>query len=116
MKVVVNRCYGGFSLSKKALTMLGAQRDTYLCDWAEKKYPNTDNRYAYRADPELVSVVEELGEEADGDCAQLSVVNVPDDIEWTIEEYDGREWVWVHDAERDGHRVSIWRLEVGLNV
>ena len=54
-----------------------------------------------RTDPELVAVVQELGDKANGRCAELKVVDIPDDVEWQIEEYDGSEWV----AEK--HR--IWR-------
>lgn len=46
-----------------------------------------------RDDKDLVAVVMELGKAAWGDHAELKVVSVPDDVEWQIEEYDGREWV-----------------------
>jgi hypothetical protein len=46
-----------------------------------------------RNDPVLVQIVEELGEKADGRFASLSVVDIPDDVQWRIEEYDGSEWV-----------------------
>ena len=46
-----------------------------------------------RADPLLVEVVEALGEEANGSHATLKVIEIPDDIEWDIQEYDGLEWV-----------------------
>ena len=46
-----------------------------------------------RDDPVLVRVIEELGVEANGPHAELKVVDVPSDVEWTIEEYDGSEWV-----------------------
>jgi hypothetical protein len=46
-----------------------------------------------RDDPILVSVVESLGKEANGACAELSIVEVPDDIKWFIDEYDGQEHV-----------------------
>src|SRR5690606_35782328 len=52
-----------------------------------------------RGDPILIRVVEELGEEADGKCAALKVVEIPDDVEYTIAEYDG----WEHVAE--AHRT-----------
>jgi hypothetical protein len=52
-----------------------------------------------RDDPILVQVVEELGKKADGDCANLNVVEIPNDIEWEIHEYDGME----HVAEK--HRT-----------
>lgn len=28
-----------------------------------------------------------------GDCADLKIVEIPDDVEWVIEEYDGIEYV-----------------------
>jgi hypothetical protein len=46
-----------------------------------------------RNDKSLVEVVETLGERADGDCARLKIVEIPDDVEWQVEEYDGLEWI-----------------------
>ena len=54
-----------------------------------------------RDDPALVQVVEELGAEASGWCADLEVAEIPDGVAWQIEEYDGYE----HVAEK--HRT--WR-------
>lgn len=54
-----------------------------------------------RTDPTLIQVIEELGAKANGQCASLKIVDIPDDAQYTIEEYDGRE----HIAER--HRT--WR-------
>ena len=52
-----------------------------------------------RDDLALVQVVEELGVEASGFCADLAVVEIPDGVAWQIEEYDGLE----HVAEK--HRT-----------
>lgn len=47
-----------------------------------------------RDDAQLVHVVEELGaKEASGDYAELKIVEIPDNVEWEIAEYDGSEWV-----------------------
>ena len=46
-----------------------------------------------RNDPALVQVVEELGKSASGQCAELTLVEIPDDVEWEIAEYDGNEHV-----------------------
>jgi hypothetical protein len=46
-----------------------------------------------RDDADLVAVVEQLGAAVDGRHAKLAVVEVPGDVEWEIEEYDGRECV-----------------------
>jgi hypothetical protein len=40
-----------------------------------------------------VAVVEELGELANGPCARLEVVEIPDGAEWAIEETDGYEYI-----------------------
>lgn len=49
--------------------------------------------YIERTDKDLIAVIEELGEKADGNCAKLSIVEIPDGIEWEISEYDGIETV-----------------------
>jgi hypothetical protein len=54
-----------------------------------------------RDDPALVQLVEENAELYAGRCAELTIVEIPDDVNWEIEEYDGNE----HVAEV--HR--IWR-------
>lgn len=54
-----------------------------------------DCRPDNRTDPLLIEVVEILGEEANGTHAKLKVVEVPDDVKWHIDEYDG----WEHVAE-----------------
>lgn len=46
-----------------------------------------------RAHPLLIQVVEELGQDANGRFASLEVVEIPDDVEWQIREYDGSEEV-----------------------
>lgn len=88
MKVVINVCYGGFSLSKDAYEFLGIPWDDYGYEYNDK-----------RTDENLVKCVETLGDKASGRFAKLKVVEVPDDVDWYIDEYDGIEWV----AEQ--HRV-----------
>jgi len=46
-----------------------------------------------RDDPALVQVVEELGAAAADQFAELRIADVPDDVKWCIDEYDGQEWV-----------------------
>lgn len=47
-----------------------------------------------RNDSALVQTVEELGSEgASSLLSKLKIVEIPDDVGWTIEEYDGSEWV-----------------------
>ncbi len=46
-----------------------------------------------RDDPDLIKVIKELGKEANGKHAELKVVKIPNKVEFTIEEYDGVEWI-----------------------
>ena len=41
----------------------------------------------------MIAVVELMGSAAYGGYAELKIVDVPDDVNWYVEEYDGREWV-----------------------
>ncbi len=78
-KVVINNCFGGFGLSEKAYKELGIERPY--------------SRDLERDDPRLVEIVERLGQESWGTCAELEVVEIPDDVKWHIHEYDGSEYV-----------------------
>ena len=84
MKIVINKCYGGFGLSKEAYEYLGLAWDGHGYEY---RY------HGNRADHKLVECVETLGDIANGQFAKLKVVEIPDDVEWEIEEYDGVEWV-----------------------
>ncbi len=46
-----------------------------------------------RNDPALVQTIEELGDVANGKYAELKIVEIPDNVEWQIEEYGGTEHV-----------------------
>lgn len=46
-----------------------------------------------RADPALVAVVEELGEQSWGKFAELKIVEIPDGVNWEVSDYDGMESV-----------------------
>lgn len=83
MKIIINTCYGGFGLSKEALALFNERSGTV----------NTYESDIKRNDPILVEIVEQLGEAADGGHAELKVVEIPDDVQWQIGEYDGNEWV-----------------------
>jgi len=83
MKIVINDCYGGFGLSKEALALYNERSGTVVTYDIEIK----------RNDPILVEIVEQLGEDAGHRFAQLKVVEIPDDVVWGIEEYDGNEWI-----------------------
>jgi hypothetical protein len=84
MKVAINRCFGGFGLSREAYKFLGIPWD---------KYGFKYNDYDKRTDPELIRCIETLGRSASGSLANVIVVTIPNDIEWEIDDYDGQESV-----------------------
>jgi hypothetical protein len=106
--IVINRCHGGFGLSHKgeleylkragiAYTLQDrVSRDDTQRFGSAIVLANGDSFYSRnieRDDPALVATVQALGEEANGDFANLRVVKIPGDVEWEIDEYDGLEWV-----------------------
>ena len=46
-----------------------------------------------RNDPALIQVIEEMGSAASGQFSELHIVNIPDDVKWEIQEYDGCEHI-----------------------
>ena len=91
MKIVINRCFGGFGLSDLASDMYCAAKNIAADNFFDRDVP--------RNDPVLVEIIEKLGTAADGRYSELKIVDIPDDVDWIVEEYDGMEYV----AER--HRV-----------
>ena len=104
MKVVINSDFGGFSLSDQAIRDYAQRKGITLVE-KEDRFGNTffvnseadenyfNDREIPRNDITLVAVVESLKDEANGFCASLKVVEIPEDVDWYIEEYDGNEWV-----------------------
>jgi hypothetical protein len=83
MRVVINRCFGGFDLSDEGLALYN-------------RLAHKRNSIAYdipRDDPHLIEVVEILGDKASNEYSNLRIVEFPDDVQYTIQEYDGCEWV-----------------------
>ena len=114
MKIVINRCFGGFGLSMKARKRLGEllghnditfyKQTKYKHNGKLKEYEKITDlsqdvfmSYASKHDlgtttndeilwknyfdpiverhsPELIQTIEELGDEADGNCACLSIL------------------------------------------
>ena len=67
-----------------------AERQQHNQRWSQYTFHDRD---LDRDDPILVQVVREMGGEASGSHAELKIVEIPADVEWQIEEYDGQEWV-----------------------
>lgn len=108
IKIVINDCYGGFSLSKEALNLLDdklAMQGLWLKDkdgifldnFSFGIRKNARTSYLYRSAPALVEVIEELGsEKASHPASWLVVIEIPVDSAdyWDIFDYDGKECVY----------------------
>lgn len=122
-KVVINRRWGGFGLSPKAVIMLKdcghvktyEPSSYYGPDWKipfeydkkrakeqgdssyltihEEKILSDEHHGDSRSCPHLVRVVDQLGSEANGLYAELKIVEVPAGVEIEIDDYDGMETV-----------------------
>lgn len=107
MKIVINKCFGGFGLSEEATLLYGKKKGLNIIVVKDKYMKNLNHYYLdekkdgnyfsdrdiKRNDTVLVEVIEELGEKANNAYSELKIVEIPNDVEWIIEEYDGKEWV-----------------------
>lgn len=98
MKVVINRCFGGFGLSQEALQEIRKTNPELVDEhpessWLGALFLKSSYDDEIRSNPAIVSVVERLGEKANDRYAKLAVVEVPDDVSWSIHDYDGMEHV-----------------------
>ena len=85
-KIVINKCFGGFGLSDDAIDLYKILTGT----------PPAEDVYYWeipRDNAILVQIVEQLGERANSRYGELAIVEIPDDVEWHIHEYDGMEHV-----------------------
>jgi len=82
-KIVINTCFGGFGLSDEAIKRYVNETDDLPINYWDIP----------RDDPILLKIVEEMGEDSYGKWSELKIIEIPNDIEWEIEEYDGKEWV-----------------------
>ncbi len=121
MKVAINRKYGGFSISIKALEELYKMKSEILVITPIKKYFDSENTSQYEIDehirtcrllkregniidlkddtdifrshPDLIKVVEKLGKDSWGHVCEIKIVEIPDKVDYEIQEYDGLEWI-----------------------
>ena len=125
-KVILNKSYGGFEVSKEAYELYAKKKglklfyydrdgktdkyryavdkgnlfvDIFTKDFGNNVIISDENfeKYGlylnsdYREDSILIEVVEELEEKASGCCGRLVVVEIPDDLDYVIDKYDGIE-------------------------
>lgn len=141
MKVILNKCYGGFQVSDEGYQLYAKKKGLNLYRYnieiinggkgIYKKVEKVDKKnywkiyyftkdmgdnieisdedytkyslylnYEYREDKALIETIEELGQNASGSCGNLKVVEIPDNLNYVIDEYDGIETL--HE------KVKVW--------
>lgn len=66
----------------------------HYCELTGKNNKEIRDWEISRDDSALIATIETLGLEASsGGCAELAIVEIPDEVKWQIEEYDGKEWI-----------------------
>lgn len=130
MKIVINKCYGGYSINDECFEAVLKRKGTiyykstpedaaYFSLIGYNYYSVPENEYNViyendkkqgnyaksnalclnsndipRDDIDLIAVLETLGvNNFAGAYAALKIVEIPDGVDWEIEEYDGKEWV-----------------------
>ena len=128
MKVILNKCYGGFGVSQKAYELYAKKKGieifayklectndkpiyrktdmgssiftiTFTKDFGDyvDLYDDNSEKYIlelcsnHREDRVLIEVVEELGDRANSPFSKLVIVDIPDGMEYEIDDYDGVE-------------------------
>lgn len=87
MKVIINRKHGGIAFSDEILAAYRAEVGVEI--WANK---------SWRTDEVMIRLLGEFGDKAseyydNWALSRFAVVEIPDDVEWVIQDYDGVEWV-----------------------
>ena len=124
MKIIVNKCYGGYGINNLCLLNLimakaKCVKSNSAKGWGNTKFPvdlgngyygcdmwagickddvvYTLNKEKSRIDPVLIDMIES-GMNCNGSCAHLQITEIPDGISWEIDEYDGIESI--HEKHR----------------
>jgi len=91
------------------LTLEQAQKEHFVSVYTKdmgKTFSKWDNKYSWyesfydnRDDKLLIETIEELGEkESSSQLAEIKIVEIPNGIEWELDEYDGVESI--HEKHR----------------
>lgn len=112
MKIVINSSYGVFQLSEEAHILYSKLKGYNVIVRGVGNYKvyyknvETDENIIEdwnfeRNDPDLVNVVETLGEKSgDGKHIKLKVVEIPDDVQWYIHQPNDGQGEWIAEKHR----------------
>lgn len=96
MKIVVNRTFGGFKIPPQLAEELG-----WFCVYFNGG-EDLPADYDEHTDPDMIAGLERMIEEGvdvnEAAGTKLEIVEIPDDIDWYIDDYDGIETI--HECHR----------------
>ena len=91
IEILINICYGGWNISKKAIELYKLRNPSYVNENEFGYYFNRDN-------PILVQIYKELGNDFDGKYSKTKIKKILKKYEnyYDIDEYDGKEYVRIN--------------------
>ena len=107
--VAINCCYGGFSLSDKAVEELQKRiGDPKIQSYSFQSYNDEYRRHH----PVLIEVIKELGEEANGPFSKIEIDYIEEKYKdhYSVKEYDGMEGVEIRY-----HKYQMDKIKEILN-
>lgn len=103
MKIAINKSYGGFILSEKAMKRyiqlsnldIVFENGEFYTGFVDPDNLFCDSDIA-RNDPILIKVIEELGGDASYKYSDIIIKEIPDNVDWVIIEDHGKETVQIN--------------------
>ena len=94
IEVLINTCYGGWSISKKAKKIYESRKQTEIDFWFE-------HSIKIRTDPLLIEIFKELGDEFNGKHSNIEIEKISKKYDgyFYIHEYDGTETIEINYAK-----------------
>jgi hypothetical protein len=92
IEILYNICYGGWTISKKAIELYKLRNPNYNLTENEFDY------YFNRQDTILIQIYKELGNDFDDKYSKTKIKKILKKYEnyYDIDEYDGKEWVRIN--------------------
>jgi hypothetical protein len=93
MEIIINKQFGGYRWSREASVALGMGKDL------REGFNFGTRDESLRTRPDAIALLKEWGSDrCSGKYAKLEVIEIPDGVEYEIDEYDGMETV--HELSR----------------
>ena len=111
-RILINNCFGGFAMSDAALHWLIDNKGWSIASYSEIQartsrgdtfnYTFSDTMQVFshkdvfndRTDDDILDCFDALGtEQFSGNYSLVAAVDVPADVKWSIEDYDGNEHI-----------------------